>query len=100
MNGSKAAVGAAEGIKAPHNVIMEDRRTLTVSGISDVDSFDEQTVIVFTDMGELTVKGEGLHINRLSLEVGEIMIEGNISSLSYSDSKPTQEGGFWSRVFR
>ena len=75
MNGSKAAVGAAEGIKAPHNVIMEDRHTLTVSGISDVDSFDEQTVIVFTDMGELTVKGEGLHINRLSLEVGEIMIE-------------------------
>ena len=99
MNGSKVAVGAAEGIKAPHNVIMEDRHTLTVSGISDVDSFDEQTVIVFTDMGELTVKGEGLHINRLSLEVGEIMIEGNISSLSYSDSKPTQEGGFWSRVF-
>lgn len=100
MNGSKAAVGAAEGIKAPHNVIMEDRHTLTVSGISDVDSFDEQTVIVFTDMGELTVKGGGLHINRLSLEVGEIMIEGSISSLSYSDSKPTQEGGFWSRVFR
>ena len=61
MNGSKAAVGAAEGIKAPHNVIMEDRHTLTVSGISDVDSFDEQP---------------------------------------YSDSKPTQEGGFWSRVFR
>ena len=100
MNGSKAAVSAAEGIKAPHNVIMEDRHTLTVSGISDVDSFDEQTVIVFTDMGELTVKGEGIHINRLSLEVGEIIIEGSISSLSYSDSKPTQEGGFWSRVFR
>ena len=84
----------------PHNLIMENRNRLTVSGVSDVDSFDEQTVIVFTDMGELTVKGEGLHINRLSLEVGEIMIEGNISSLSYSDSKPTQEGGFWSRVFR
>ena len=65
-----------------------------------MDSCDEQTVKVFTEMGELTVKGEGLHINRLSLEVGEIMIEGNISSLSYSDSKPTQEGGFWSRVFR
>ncbi len=100
MNGSKAMLGAAESIKAPHNVIMEDRHTLTVSGISDVDSFDEQTVIVFTEMGELTVKGEGLHINRLSLEVGEIMIEGSISSLAYSDSKPAQEGGFWSRVFR
>ena len=74
MNGSKAAVGAAEGIKAPHNVIMEDRHILTVSGISDVDSFDEQTVIVFTDMGELTVKGEGLHINRFILDFVEIII--------------------------
>ena len=41
----------------PHNLILEDRRTLTVSGVSDVDSFDEQTVVVFTDMGELTVRG-------------------------------------------
>lgn len=59
MNGSKVAVGAAEGIKAPHNVIMEDRHTLTVSGISDVDSFDEQTVIVFTDMGGAYGEGRG-----------------------------------------
>ena len=84
----------------PHTLRLEERERLQVGGVTDVDSFDEQTVIVFTDMGELTVKGEGLHINRLSLEVGEIMIEGNISSLSYSDSKPTQEGGFWSWVFR
>ena len=69
----------------PHNVILEDRRRLTVSGVSDVDSFDEQTVIVFTQMGELTVKGEDLHINRLSLEMGELAVEGDIASLSYTD---------------
>ena len=58
----------------PHNLILEDRRTLTVSGVSDVDSFDEQTVVVFTDMGELTVRGTDLHINRLSVEVGLSLI--------------------------
>lgn len=101
MNGSnKTAIDINSGIKMPHNVIMEDRHTITVSGVSDVDSFDEQAVIVFTDMGELTIKGENLHINRLSLEVGELLVEGNIWGLSYSDNKPQQSGGFWSKVFR
>lgn len=85
----------------PHNVILEDRRRLTVSGVSDVDSFDEQTVIVFTQMGELTVKGEDLHINRLSLEMGELAVEGDIVSLSYTDrAQKPQQSSFWGRVFR
>lgn len=99
MNSSKTVLDPNEGLKAPHNVIMEDRHSLTVSGVSDVDSFDEQTVIVFTDMGELTIKGDDLHINRLSLEMGELLVEGQIWSLTYADTKP-QQGGFWSRVFR
>lgn len=83
----------------PHNLVLEDRKMLTVSGVSDVDSFDEQTVIVFTDMGELTVRGNNLHINRLSVEVGELTVEGNIAALIYSDETP-KSGGFFSRVFR
>ena len=83
----------------PHNLVLEDRKMLTVSGVSDVDSFDEQTVIVFTDMGELTVRGSNLHINRLSVEVGELTVEGNIAALIYSDEAP-KNGGFFSRVFR
>lgn len=83
----------------PHNAVLEDRRLLTVSGVSDVDSFDEETVVVFTDLGELTVRGSNLHINRLSLEVGELTVEGNISALVYSDEAP-KNGGFFSRVFR
>ena len=99
MNGSKAAVGAAEGIKAPHNVIMEDRHTLTVSGISDVDSFDEQTVVIFTQMGELTVRGSDLHIINLNVDSGELSLEGTVNSLAYSDEQPGKVG-FFSRVFR
>ncbi len=83
----------------PHNIVLEDRKLLTVSGVSDVDSFDEETVVVFTDMGELTVRGANLHINRLSVEVGELTVEGDISSLSYSDDAP-KSGGFFSKVFR
>ena len=88
-------------VKVPHNVILEDRHTLSVSGVSDVDSFDEQTIIVFTDMGELTVSGTGLHINKLSIETGELTMEGNIQGLSYNDDQPsTGGGGFFGRLFK
>ena len=83
----------------PHNLVLEDRKLLTVSGVSDVDSFDEETVVIFTDLGELTIRGSDLHINRLSVEVGELSVEGNISALIYSDEVP-KSGGFFSRVFR
>ncbi len=83
----------------PHNLVLEDRRLLTVSGVSDVDSFDEETVVVFTDLGELTIRGANLHINRLSVDVGELTVEGNIAALIYSDDTP-KNGGFFSRVFR
>ena len=72
----------------PHNLVLEDRRLLTVSGVSDVDSFDEETV-----------RGKDLHINRLSVEVGELTVEGSISALIYSE-ETAKSGGFFSRVFR
>ena len=87
--------------KMPHNVILEDRKALTVSGVSDVDSFDDQTVVIFTDMGELTVRGSGLHINKLSVDTGELTLEGNIAQLSYSDEQPRSSGGgLFSRLFK
>ncbi len=86
-------------VKMPHNLILEDRRSLTVSGVADVDSFDEQTVIIFTDMGELTVKGLDLHINKLSVDTGELTMEGKIVSLSYQDEQP-HTAGFFGKLFR
>ena len=83
----------------PHNCILEDRKTLSVSGVNDVDSFDEQTIVAVTDLGELTIRGEKLHITRLSLEIGELQIEGNIAALSYSDIAP-KTTSFWGKVFR
>lgn len=83
----------------PHNCILEDRKSLSVSGVNDVGSFDEQTIVASTDYGELTVRGEKLHITKLSLEVGELCIEGKISALQYADVIE-KSGGFLSRVFR
>ncbi len=83
----------------PHNCILEDRRVLSVSGVKDVGSFDEEAIVATTEYGELTIRGQKLHITKLSLEIGELCIEGNISSLSYADV-PDKSGGFLSRVFR
>lgn len=82
----------------PHQVMLEERRCLTLTGVSDVDSFDETTVVVYTDMGELTVKGEGLHIGRLNVESGDLRVEGHIQSLTYAE--PAERGGFFRRLFR
>ena len=59
----------------PHNIIMEDRRRLTVTGVTDVDSFDEQTVVVYCETGELAIRGEGLHISRIDVETGDLNLE-------------------------
>ena len=86
-------------IKMPHSLVMEDRRVMSVTGVRDVDSFDESTVIVFTDLGELTVKGSGLHIKNLNTDAGEVSLEGEISSLSYDDNA-VRDSGFFSKIFR
>lgn len=85
--------------KIPHNIIMEDRKKLSISGVTDIDSFDEQTVIAFTSQGELTIRGWNLHITRLNLEQNELLVDGEISSLTYTDTRP-QAKGFFSKVLR
>ena len=76
-----------KNIKMPHSLILEDRKSLVVTGVSDVDSFDEETITVYTDYGELTVKGKLLHISKLSVETGELILDGQILSLIYTESK-------------
>lgn len=83
----------------PHNCILEDRKRLSVSGVNNVESFDEETIVASTDYGDLTIKGQKMHITKLSLEIGELAIEGEIFSLSYSEAVE-KSGSFFSRVFR
>ena len=84
----------------PHTVVMEDRKRLTVTGVTEIDSFDEQTVVLFCDTGELAIRGEGLHINRIDVDAGEVNLEGGRSdALSYADNMPSR-GGIWGKLFR
>ena len=69
------------------NLILENREKLNVSGVLDVLSFDDQIVIVETELGLLTVKGENIRINKLSLDTSEIVVEGEINSLGYSNKE-------------
>ena len=66
------------------NLILENRNKLSISGVLDVLSFDDQIVILETDLGMLTIKGENLKINKLSIDTTEVIIEGSINLLSYS----------------
>lgn len=67
------------------NLILENREKLSISGVLDVLSFDDQVVMVETELGLLTVKGERLKINKLSLDTSEVIVEGDISYLAYSE---------------
>lgn len=85
-----------------HKVVVVGRKSGTVSGISDVLSFDENEIVLDTEMGLLTIKGKDLHISRLSIELGEADMEGKVDSMAYSERghKKKQEGSFVSRLFR
>ncbi len=85
--------------RSQHHIILEDRRLLSITGVTDIDSFDEEMVAVYTDSGELLVRGVDLHINRIDLDTGELSVEGDIASLEYSDNQSAR-GGLWSKLFR
>lgn len=86
----------------PHRLMMQNRSALSVSGIRDVVSFDENQVILDTDMGLLTMKGKDLHVNRLTLEKGEVDVDGTVDSLLYSSNESLRKSGesLFNRLFR
>ena len=83
-----------------HNIIMEGRRKISLSGAEDVESFDEEAIIINTAKGTLVIRGQEMHIEKLSLDSGEVIIEGTIDALEYEDDARAPEGGFFSRLFR
>lgn len=83
------------------NLILENREKLSISGVNDVLSFDDQVVMVETELGLLTVKGENIRINKLSIDTSEVIVEGNISYLAYSDKElEKSKGSLISKIFK
>ena len=85
--------------QAAHHILLEGREQLTVSGVEEVESFDENTIVMLTVKGTLVVRGEDLHIEKLSLDGGDLKVEGEIDSMTYEDSG-REKGGLFSRLFR
>ena len=85
-------------MEGEHHVILEGREELAVSGVEEVESFDENTIVMSTALGTLVVRGENLHIEALSLEGGELKVTGGVDCLSYEDNE--QPSGLFSRLFR
>ena len=74
-----------------HRLLLEQRKTLSLGGVQDVKSFDENEVLLVTVCGVLTIRGKELHVGRLELEKGEADIEGSIDSLVYTEHGPLQK---------
>lgn len=81
-----------------HGIILENRRNLSVSGVSDCLAFDEQTIVLQTKLGRLTIKGEGLHIHNFDTSSGDLTAEGKIYALGYTHEDNKQS--LFGKIFR
>ena len=87
--------------KTKHDLVIKSRESMSVDGVKEVVSFDEGQVILVTVCGEMTVEGEGLHINILDMDGGVVELNGKVEAVYYTDEKSVQEkgNGFFSRLF-
>lgn len=83
---------------APHRIELDGREHLTVSGVEDVERFDENEIVMNTTAGVLVIAGENLHIGKLSLDGGELHVDGQIDMISYEDFSSSHRG-FFARIF-
>lgn len=83
-----------------HKLQINDRKQGLVTGVKDVISFDPEVVLLDTQMGILTIKGKDLHVKRLTLERGEVDVEGEFDSFTYTQSKSAKRAAFTSRLFK
>ncbi len=84
-----------------HNIIMENRERMSISGVEDVETFNEEKIVMITQLGALIVEGRNLHINKLSVDTGEMLVEGELDSLVYHDKDASvSKSGFFARLFQ
>ena len=88
--------------KRPHKLMLTDRRTCTISGVKDVLSFDVNEILLETEQGMLMIRGTQLHVSRLSLDKGEVDVDGRIDSFTYSENAGYGAKGesFIARLFK
>lgn len=82
-------------MQLPHSLTLKERKTLTMTGVTEVVSFDETAVVLHTELGKLAIHGRDLQLRNLTLEGGEVAVEGNVAALVYEEP---QQGGWLRRL--
>ena len=84
-----------------HRIVIDERERMSVTGVTEVVSFDEESIMADTDMGMLIIRGNALHISKLNLDEGILQTEGEIESIEYTDGDISDRGGmFFRKIFR
>ncbi len=85
--------------KVPHTLYLDSRKKLSLSGVTEIGSYDEDSISVFTDFGEITVTGENIRVTVMNTETGEVSAEGKIDSVKYSE-RTAKKTGLMSRLLK
>lgn len=83
-----------------HNLTLENRNILNLTGVTDVDNFDEHQIVLYTQLGELTIQGKNLHINSMSVDTGKLSVEGDIWAMVYGEKDKKKPATFFSKLFK
>ena len=81
----------------PHKLTLNERKSLTMTGVAEVLRFEDTAVVLRTPLGTAVIQGQDLKLKTLSLEGGQMAVEGTISAISYEEPR---EGGLWQRLWR
>ena len=84
----------------PHSILWKDRKQGSITGVTEVVSFDASSVLLDTEQGMLSIKGKELHIGRLDLDKGEVELTGAADSFSYQESSPAKKGSLIKRLLQ
>ena len=95
MNNEKKAISQKQ-----HSVFVENRKKAVFTGVTDTDKFNENVVLLYTCMGEVTVRGRNLKVSTLSVDTGDMVVEGDINAVIYGDSQVTSPLGFLGRLMK
>lgn len=90
----------SQAVNVMQNVILENRKKLTLTGIKDVLSFDDEIIVLESELGLLNIKGRDLKVNKISVETGDVIIEGTIRMFEYSDKDVMPKQSLVSRIFK
>lgn len=93
-----AYVQEERALSVPHRLTLDSRSKLAITGITEIESFDENTIVLYTTRGTLVIHGRQLHLSMLSVDGGEVSVDGTVDSITYEDETHTG-GSFLSRLF-